>query len=76
MANFFKSITNIYQKNMKRYTRNMAIYFQVISKMNEKYEGRPSPARPKPGAAHGPDRDRAAPGLARAGPNINKNPDR
>ena len=36
-----------------------------IKKIQQKKAG---PARAKPGAAHGPDRDRAAPGLARAGP--------
>ena len=38
-----------------------------IYKINTKRPG-PAQARPKPGAAHGPDRDRAAPGLGRAGP--------
>ena len=39
-----------------------------MSKVNTKYQAAAGPARPKPGAAHGPDRDRAASGLARAAP--------
>ena len=46
------------------------MYTQGISKIYEiyvhkKYEAAAGPARPRPGAAHGPAPDRAAPGLGR-----------
>ena len=76
---YTKYIQNIY-KIYKIYTKYIQIYtilYKIYTKYAQKYiqynrrwlAGRHGPgARPKPGAAQGPDLDRAAPGLGKARP--------
>ena len=59
---YIKHIANIYQKYIQIYRSYIEEKYKIPS---VRRPGR-AQARPKPGAAHWPDRDRAAPGLGRA----------